>query len=128
MSQEIINVGSAPNDGMGDPIRNAFIATNSNFEQLFALPNPNPPSTLIGKAGDVAGMYAYSSTFFYYCFGSYDGSTIIWGKVPQVNNISGNSIGFGTSNVAIASANANVTVGVDAWRGLSARSVRFFLL
>ena len=112
MSQEIINVGSAPNDGMGDPIRNAFIATNSNFEQLFALPNPNPPSTLIGKAGDVAGMYAYSSTFFYYCFGSYDGSTIIWGKVPQVNNISGNSIGFGTSNVAIASANANVTVGV----------------
>ena len=36
MSQEIINVGSAPNDGLGDPIRTAFIKTNNNFSQLFA--------------------------------------------------------------------------------------------
>lgn len=113
MSQEIINVGSAPNDGMGDPIRNAFIATNSNFAQLFALPNPTPPTTLTGKPGDVAGMYAYNSSYFYYCFGSYNGTTTIWAQVPQVNNVSGNSIGYGTSNVTIASSNANITVGVS---------------
>jgi hypothetical protein len=37
MSQEIINVGAAPNDGEGDPIRTAFIKTNNNFSQLFSL-------------------------------------------------------------------------------------------
>lgn len=36
MSQQIINVGSAPNDGLGDPIRTAFIKTNDNFTELFA--------------------------------------------------------------------------------------------
>ena len=62
MSQQIINVGSSPNDGAGDPIRTAFIKTNTNFTQLFALPNPTPPTTLVGKAGDVPGMYAYDET------------------------------------------------------------------
>jgi len=36
MAQEIINVGPAPNDGLGDPLRTAFIKTNNNFNQLFA--------------------------------------------------------------------------------------------
>ena len=36
MSQEIINVGTSPNDGLGDPLRTSFIKTNNNFSQLFA--------------------------------------------------------------------------------------------
>ena len=36
MSQEIINVGEAPNDGAGDPLRVAFIKTHNNFSTLFA--------------------------------------------------------------------------------------------
>jgi len=38
MSQEIINVGSAPNDGSGDPIRTAFIKCNDNFTELYDIP------------------------------------------------------------------------------------------
>lgn len=34
--QQVINVGTAPNDGLGDPIRTAFIKTNENFSTLFA--------------------------------------------------------------------------------------------
>ena len=34
--QQIINVGEAPNDGLGDPIRTAFEKTNENFSTLFA--------------------------------------------------------------------------------------------
>jgi hypothetical protein len=113
MSQQIINVGTAPNDGLGTPIRTAFQYTNNNFTQLFSLPNPNPPSTLAGKAGDVPGMYAYSSAYFYYCFGTYvNSSTIIWAQIAQGNTASTSSIANGTSNVTIGSANANVTVGV----------------
>lgn len=37
MAQEIINIGEAPNDGNGDPLRTAFIKTNNNFSTLFAI-------------------------------------------------------------------------------------------
>jgi hypothetical protein len=113
MAQQIINVGSSPNDGAGDPIRTAFIKTNTNFTQLFALPNPTPPATLVGKAGDVPGMYAYNSSYFYYCFGTYNGSTVIWAQVAQIGNVTVSNIINGTSNVRIASANANVIVSVN---------------
>ena len=36
MSQEIINVGSLPNDGEGDPLRTAFQKINNNFTSLFS--------------------------------------------------------------------------------------------
>ena len=36
MTQEFINVGDAPNDGSGDPLRTAFTKTNNNFSTLFA--------------------------------------------------------------------------------------------
>lgn len=35
MAQEIINVGAAANDGLGDPIRTAFIKCNDNFTELY---------------------------------------------------------------------------------------------
>jgi hypothetical protein len=113
MSQQIINVGAAPNDGQGDPIRTAFIKTNTNFTQLFALPNPTPPTTLAGKSGDVPGMYAYDSNYFYYCYGTYTGNTDIWGQVTQIGNTSISNIVNGTSNVSIDGANANTTFGVN---------------
>lgn len=34
MAIEIINVGASPNDGNGDPIRDAFIKCNDNFEEV----------------------------------------------------------------------------------------------
>ena len=35
MTQQIIDVGSVANDGLGDPIRTAFIKTNDNFTELY---------------------------------------------------------------------------------------------
>lgn len=35
MTQQIIDVGAAPNDRLGDTIRNAFIKTNENFTELY---------------------------------------------------------------------------------------------
>jgi len=112
MTQQVINVGTAPNDNQGDPIRTAFIKTNENFTELYALPNPNPPVTLAGVPGDVPGMYAYDASYFYYCFASYvNSSTTIWAKVPQVNSIAVPNLINGNSNVVV-SANSNITIGV----------------
>lgn len=35
MAQQIINVGGVPNDGAGDPLRDAFIKCNDNFTELY---------------------------------------------------------------------------------------------
>ena len=81
MAQEVINVGTAPNDGTGDPIRTAYIKCNNNFSQLFAFPQPLVPSSPVGLLGDVAGMYASDDTHFYYCFQDYDGTSEIWRQI-----------------------------------------------
>ena len=36
-TQQIINIGSSPNDGNGDPLRTAFQKTNQNFSVLFGI-------------------------------------------------------------------------------------------
>lgn len=36
MTQQIINVGTAANDGTGDPLRTAFTKINTNFTELYA--------------------------------------------------------------------------------------------
>lgn len=35
MAKQLINVGSAANDGTGDALRNAFIKANANFDELY---------------------------------------------------------------------------------------------
>jgi hypothetical protein len=35
MAQQLIDIGAAPNDGTGDPIRDAFAKTNDNFTELY---------------------------------------------------------------------------------------------
>lgn len=77
MAREIINVGTVPNDGLGDPLRTAFTKTNNNFAELYSRQTTVPNSTL-GSAGDVVGMYAVSQQYFYWCTANYDGSTEIW--------------------------------------------------
>lgn len=36
MTQQIINIGTAANDGTGDPLRTAFNKINTNFTELYA--------------------------------------------------------------------------------------------
>ena len=46
-SFEVINIGAAPNDGSGDPLRVAFTKVNNNFSQLYS-----------------SGFFTYQSTTF----------------------------------------------------------------
>lgn len=109
MAREIINVGSAPNDGTGDPIRNAYIKCNNNFAELYSFPQSSPPPTLKGEVGDKAGMYAYDNSYFYWCFADYtNGVPDIWaqtsaGIISEILN--------GNSNVSVQN-NGNVLVSV----------------
>jgi filamentous hemagglutinin len=113
MAQEIINVGTAPNDGLGDPIRTAYIKCNDNFGELYSRAQENPPTTLVGTIGDQAGMYAYDTNYFYYCYQDYDGSSIIWAQISEIGNVSVSVIQNGTSNVLIGDISGNPAVSVN---------------
>ena len=59
MTQQIINVGAAPNDGTGDPLQTAFTKSNANFTELYqgAAPLASPtftgdPKSVTPTAGD----------------------------------------------------------------------------
>ena len=113
MTQQIIYVGAAPNDGDGDPIRTAFIKTNDNFSELYARVQVDAPSTLIGKAGDEIGYYAPTADYFYYCFANYNGSSVIWAQITALGNISATKIQNGTSVVQIIDPNGNANVNIN---------------
>jgi hypothetical protein len=88
MTREIINVGTTPNDGLGDPLRTAFTKTNNNFAELYSRLQSDAPTTPMGSVGDLAGMIAMGNNpslpsfgNFYYCFQDYDGSSEIWREV-----------------------------------------------
>ena len=113
MTQQIINVGTSANDGQGDPLRTAFIKCNNNFSQLYSVAQSSPPPTLVGSLGDFAGMYAYDSTYFYYCFSNYTGNSTIWAQITQAGDIQVSAINNGTSNVKINGLNANATININ---------------
>ena len=115
-----INIGTAPNDGLGDSIRTSFGLSNDWFSFLNNRAQPSPPATLTGTIGDEAGMYAYDSTYFYYCFANYDGSSIIWAQVTQVANVAVTSINSGTSNVKIVGSNGDATVNINGSSNIAA--------
>jgi hypothetical protein len=105
-------VTTPQNSGDGTPLATAFNYCNSNFNELYARFQVDPPASLIGTTGDVAGMYAVDSTYFYYCYDAYDGTSTIWGQVTQVGNISVSSISSGTSNIKISDVNGNATTSI----------------
>ncbi len=113
MAQQVINVGAVPNDGTGDPLRTAYIKTNDNFTELYIRAQTNPPASLTGQLGDVAGMYAYDQNYFYYCYQDFDGSSQIWNEVAQIGNVSVTQLASGNSSVAITDINGNAAFSIN---------------
>lgn len=105
-------VTTPQNSGDGTPLSTAFNYCNSNFNELYNRVQTAPPTTLLGVVGDTAGMYAYDSTYFYYCFANFNGITPCWGQVTQVGNVSVSAISSGTSNIKISDFNGNATTSV----------------
>ena len=112
MAQQVINVGTAPNDGTGDPLRTAYIKTNSNFGELYNRVQTTPPASLTGSIGDTAGMYAYDNNYFYYCYANFNGSTQIWNQITNTGNVTVTSIASGNSTIGFNNINGNAAIGI----------------
>ena len=81
MAQQTINVGAAPNDGTGTPLRTAFQYTNSNFTELYTATGPSGNNIVVPGTATITGDLTV------------DTSTL---KVDSTNN----RVGIGTASPA----------------------------
>ena len=79
MAQQTINVGAAPNDGTGTPLRTAFQYTNSNFTELYTAVGPSGNNIVVPGTATITGDLTV------------DTSTL---KVDSTNN----RVGIGTAS------------------------------
>lgn len=63
MTQEIINVGTLPNDGEGDPLRVAFQKVNNNFANLFSTSFSVAEAVTVGLTADQVILEHPADTF-----------------------------------------------------------------
>ncbi len=113
MPKQIINVGIIPNDKSGDKLRNAFIKTNQNFDEVyfnasnttlklntaytvanasFEMANNilrvGIPPTSKGSSGDVVGMLAANDSYLCYCTEPFEGNNRdIWKRISWSEEI-----------------------------------------
>jgi hypothetical protein len=142
MTQQIIDVGAAANDGTGEPLRTAFEAVNSNFTEIYTagpvgsnvqIANNTITTTvtntnLVLKPNGIGVIQANAAVLpsidNVYDIGSpalrfdtvYAGYFV--GNGALLTGIAGGSgngqaIVNGNSNVAITTANGNVTIGIN---------------
>jgi hypothetical protein len=131
-TQEIINIGTLPNDGEGDPLRVAFSKINNNFSNLFATFVNTTTSYSVGNTpGQVifetpANTFTMGQLLIYSANPEATNSQTI-NLFPQINQ-SGNSVKFTGSgstffgnaltsyNMVVANGNVQVLVNplVDA--------------
>jgi hypothetical protein len=63
----------------------ASVATSGSYSDLTGKPPfalASVPSSSIGAEGNIGGMIAVDSTYFYYCVQTYDGTNSIWKRIP----------------------------------------------
>ena len=72
MTQQIINIGTSPNDKSGDPLRSAFIKINANFTELYATTSAD---VQIPTQSNNGGKYLTTN-----------GTILSWGSISTTTN------------------------------------------
>lgn len=66
MAKQVINIGASANDGTGDPIRNAFNKSNSNFNELYFALGGDSPVTLFDASKNFRVLSRANKISFFY--------------------------------------------------------------
>ena len=53
MAKQIINIGTVPNDGTGDPLRSSFDKVNDNFNEIYGALGGNSPPDIVNSDGEL---------------------------------------------------------------------------
>lgn len=96
MAQQIINVGDVANDGLGDPIREAFIKTNENFTELYnaggvtGIQNGNSNIVIAENSSISMAISGAANVFVVSETGTATLGTVTANAVSASGNVSGN--------------------------------------
>lgn len=120
MPQEIINIGTSPNDGEGDPLRVAFQKVNNNFTSLFGTGYSTAEATTTGLTANQI-VFEYPANAFTqgtFIIRSYDSTTIDMQNITLSSSITNNAggvkfTGFATTSEgnALCSYDMSVSTG-----------------
>lgn len=64
MAKQVLNIGAAPNDGNGDPLRDAMDKVNDNFNELYTALGGDTPTTVV-NSGTLEATGSNKITFLY---------------------------------------------------------------
>ena len=92
MAQQTINVGAAPNDGTGTPLRTAFQYTNSNFSELYTAVGPSGNNIVVPGTATITGDLTVDTSTLKVDSGTNNVS--IGGLVNKVTGVSGSGTGL----------------------------------
>ena len=107
MSQQIIDIGAAANDGTGEPLRSAFNAVNENFTEVYAAGPVGSNVTITGNTITVTGVNN-NLVLAANGIGNIQSNSTIMPSVDAVYNIGSANMRFGdiyahTSTVTVLS-------------------------
>lgn len=110
MTQQVINIGSAPDDHTGDPLRTAFTKTNGNFTELYTASGASLPLaggtltgnlvTFNGSAATPGLSFSTFTTTGFYCSGG-----------PNLNVTTGGAQKFVFGGVNLSTVQLVIPVG-----------------
>lgn len=103
MAKQTVNIGSAPNDGTGDPIRDAFDKINFNFDEVYSSYTATGAitvgnSTVNSVVSNTGGVIVSNSTV----------STVVNTSVVKVGNSTVNSV-INSSSLVVGNTTVNST-------------------
>ena len=104
MAKQTINIGTAPNDGTGTPLRTAFDYTNQNFTELYTATGPSGNNIVVPGSATITGNLTVDTNTLF---------------VDSVNNRVG--IGTASPNAAVEVRNAGAQQRWDSGGATDAR-------
>lgn len=105
MAKQTVNIGGSPNDGTGDPIRDAFNKVNQNFDEVYS--SYNPTGTITVGNSSVNSVVSNTGGFITSTNTTVNTSTVANTTVIRIGNTTANA----TVNSTVISIVGSSTLG-----------------
>lgn len=115
MAKQTVNIGAAPNDGTGDPIRDAFNKVNQNFDEVYS--SYNPTGTITVGNSSANSVVSNTGGFTTSTNTTVNTSTVVNTSIIRIGNSTANS----TVNSTVISIVGSSTLGTTTINTISIR-------
>lgn len=103
MTKKLINIGSEPNDGTGDSLRDGMNKINQNFNEIYSTFGNGSSLNGLG-VGDAETLNGQDSSYYL----DYNNFT----NTPEDLSVFNNSVGFVTSSIVDGLASTSFVIGI----------------